>query len=203
MKAFSFKFSFGSVRLWHWVSSAICLIGLILFAFTGITLNHAADIPVEPKTIRLEVIIPETVLQALNNAAEQQGEIPSEVVRYIRAETSLYIPKKIAEWSDEEVYLSLPRPGGDAWLTIDRETGDFYYESTGRGVISYLNDLHKGRHTGAAWSWFIDIFSVGCLIFALSGLLLLWRHAGARPSTWPMVVLGLMIPVLLLILFVH
>jgi uncharacterized protein len=26
---------------WHWISAAISLIGMILFAATGITLNHA------------------------------------------------------------------------------------------------------------------------------------------------------------------
>ncbi|MBU2328652.1 MAG: PepSY-associated TM helix domain-containing protein, partial [Alphaproteobacteria bacterium] len=29
---------------WHWMSSAICLVGMILFAVTGITLNHAGSI---------------------------------------------------------------------------------------------------------------------------------------------------------------
>ena len=33
-----------TLHQWHWISSAICLIGMLLFAFTGITLNHAADI---------------------------------------------------------------------------------------------------------------------------------------------------------------
>ena len=29
---------------WHWVSSAICLVGMILFSITGFTLNHAGQI---------------------------------------------------------------------------------------------------------------------------------------------------------------
>ena len=29
------------VLRWHWISAAICLIGMLLFAVTGITLNHA------------------------------------------------------------------------------------------------------------------------------------------------------------------
>ena len=70
-----------------------------------------------------------------------------------------------AEWSKDEVYVALPRPGGDAWLSIDLEGGEVRYERTDRGWISYLNDLHKGRNTGEAWSWFIDIFAVACLVF--------------------------------------
>ncbi|MEB0160925.1 PepSY-associated TM helix domain-containing protein, partial [Pseudomonas sp. AH2 (2023)] len=33
---------------WHWISAAGSLVGMILFAITGITLNHAAQIPAEP-----------------------------------------------------------------------------------------------------------------------------------------------------------
>jgi hypothetical protein len=43
------------------------------------------------------------------------------------------------------------RPGGDAWLRIGAG-GAAEYEITSRGAISWLNDLHKGRNTGAAWS---------------------------------------------------
>ena len=77
------------------------------------------------------------------------------------------------------------------------------YEHTDRGWISYLNDLHKGRNTGAAWSWFIDVFSVSCVVFCISGLLLLQRHAQSRPTTWPLVGLGLVIPMLLALLLIH
>jgi hypothetical protein len=36
------------MRQWHWISAAICLIGMLLFAVTGITLNHAGKIESKP-----------------------------------------------------------------------------------------------------------------------------------------------------------
>jgi uncharacterized protein len=108
-----------------------------------------------------------------------------------------------ARLNGHPIYLSLPRPGGDAWLRIMRDTGEFEYELTERGWISYLNDLHKGRNTGLAWSWFIDIFAAACLVFSITGLLILKMHALKRPSTWPMVGLGLLVPLLLTLLFIH
>ena len=36
------------VTLWHWVSSGICLGGMLLFTITGITLNHASAISATP-----------------------------------------------------------------------------------------------------------------------------------------------------------
>ncbi|MBU2039170.1 MAG: PepSY-associated TM helix domain-containing protein, partial [Gammaproteobacteria bacterium] len=83
------------------------------------------------------------------------------------------------------------------------DSGVLLYERSERGWISYLNDLHKGRNTGPLWSWFIDIFSLLCLVFSLSGLWLLVRYARQRPSTWPLVALGVVIPLLIIILSVH
>ncbi len=76
-------------------------------------------------------------------------------------------------------------------------------ESTSRGWIAWLNDLHKGRNAGTVWKWFIDIFVVACVIFSLTGLILLQLHARHRPSTWPLVAAGLIIPAVLAIYFIH
>jgi hypothetical protein len=78
-----------------------------------------------------------------------------------------------------------------------------HYERTDRGVVSYLNDLHKGRNAGPLWGWFIDVFAVACVLFASTGLLLLKMHSGRRPGTWPYVALGVVVPVVVIILFVH
>ena len=37
-----------TLHQWHWISSAVCLIGMLLFAITGITLNHASKIEATP-----------------------------------------------------------------------------------------------------------------------------------------------------------
>ena len=36
------------MRQWHWISAAVCLIGMLLFAVTGITLNHSGTIEARP-----------------------------------------------------------------------------------------------------------------------------------------------------------
>ncbi len=99
--------------------------------------------------------------------------------------------------------MAAPRPGGDAWVAIDRATGATTAEITDRGWISYLNDLHKGRNSGGAWSLFIDIFAFACLVFALTGLVLLQLHSAKRKSTWPLVGAGVAIPAAIAILFIH
>lgn len=191
--------------LWHWVSSAICLAAMLGFAFTGITLNHAGDIPSKPevteKTLTLAPDLTNHV--AFTGEPDTKAPLPDELAVFLSKELRTSLKGKPAEWSEFEIYLSLPRPGGDAWLTIDRETGEVVHEVTKRGAISYLNDLHKGRHTGPAWAWFLDVFSVACIVFCLTGLALLWVHAKRRPKTWPVVIAGVLLPVVIIVFFVH
>lgn len=192
---------------WHWISAAGCLIGLILFSITGFTLNHASVIKAQPQVTTATEELPAALLQELREIAAAPAEmppaIPSRVARWLHGQMAIRPGTGKAEWSEDELYLSLPRPGGDAWLTIDLASGTVTHELTDRGWISFLNDLHKGRNAGGAWSLFIDVFAFAALTFAVTGLFLLKMHATHRPATWPMVGLGLVLPVLLIILFVH
>lgn len=189
---------------WHWISSAICLIGMLLFALTGITLNHAGQIEASPRTTAQTATLPAALLESLPpTERDVKQPLPPALRDWIAGAFGVTAGEREAEWSSGEIYLPLPRPGGDAWINIDRETGEARHEVTTRGWISYLNDLHKGRNTGAAWSLFLDVFAVACFVFCLTGLFLLHMHAGGRPTTWPMVGLGLVVPLILAILFIH
>lgn len=188
---------------WHWVSSALCLIGLLLFAVTGITLNHARQIEATPQVTQRKVTLPTALQAAVAGEDARKAALPTPVGAWLDEELHVHVGGLAAEWSADEIYLSLPRPGGDAWLSIDRASGDVEYELTRRGAIAYLNDLHKGRNAGAAWSWFLDVFALACLVFAITGLFLLKFHAARRVSTWPLVTFGLVLPVLLALIFIH
>lgn len=194
---------------WHWVSSAMCLIGMLLFAITGITLNHAAQIEAKPTVAQAEMDLPAPLAEQLRQQQQALPEpdartaVPPELATWLQSTWQLSAGSNEAEWSDSELYVSMPRPGGDAWARVDLVAGLAEYERTDRGWISYFNDLHKGRHTGVAWSWFLDVFAVACLVFCFTGLFILKMHAVKRPFTWPMVGLGLVIPALLALLFIH
>ena len=187
----------------------MCLVGMLLFAITGFTLNHAGQIEAKPQIITAQATLPAPLLAELQKTAQQAEQdsaalpLPTSVEAWARTELKTEVAKRAVEWSADEVYVPMPRPGGDAWLRIGLQDGAAEMESTDRGWISYFNDLHKGRHAGGAWSWFIDIFAGACLVFCLTGLFILQMHAGRRPMTWPMVGLGLLLPALLAVLLVH
>jgi uncharacterized protein len=179
----------------------------MLFAVTGITLNHASSIESRPVIVQKQLQLPAELLplvRAADDAKDETKPVPSELQAWMGKHLDRsFAADAQAEWTADEIYLAQPRPGGDAWLRIARTGGAVEYESTDRGWISYLNDLHKGRHTGTAWSWFLDAFAVACLVFCITGLLILKYHATNRPSTWPLVGLGFVLPALLALLLIH
>ena len=189
---------------WHWISSAVCLIGILMFSITGITLNHASQIESRPEVTTIKARLPAELLAVLaTEVNDAKAPLPLAVRDWIEREADVRVGGRRGEWSDSEVYVSMPRAGGDAWLSIDRASGDIEYERTDRGWISYLNDLHKGRNTGTAWSWFIDVFAVACVVFSVTGFFLLQLHARQRPLTWPLVGFGFVVMLLVAILFIH
>ncbi len=195
-----------TLHRWHWTSSAIALVAMLLFAATGLTLNHATQIEARPVVADRKATLPPALLAAhAPRAGERRRDapVPADLADWAAAALKVDVHGRSAEWSPEEIYVALPRPGGDAWVRIDRESGEAELEDTDRGWISYLNDLHKGRNAGTAWSWFIDAFALACLVFTITGLVLLKMHAGNRPGTWPLVGLGVVLPVLLALLFIH
>lgn len=190
------------LRQWHWISSALCLVGMVLFSVTGFTLNHAADIEAKPQITTWEKdVSPETV--ALLTKAEDKVPVPADVARAIKADTGIDVRKIKPEVSDTELYFAMPGPGFDEWLSIERDTGFASYERSHRGVVAVLNDLHKGRNTGPAWSVFIDVIAIASVVFCLTGLGLLWIYARGRRITWPLVGLGTIVPLILFLLFIH
>jgi len=194
-----------TLHQWHWMSAALSLAGLIVFAATGITLNNAAWIEASSKVETLTATMPEEVLVVLAERAggPDKGPLPARAEQWLDQQLNIHIRGRAAEYSPDEIYVGLPEPGADAWLVVSLPDGEVEYERSARGWVAYFNDLHKGRNTGAAWSWFIDVFAAACLVFAVTGLFLMTLHAANRKATWPLTGLGILIPLILMLLWVH
>jgi uncharacterized protein len=191
-----------TTHLWHWISAAVCFAALILFTVTGITLNHASAISAKPAVTTGVAQLPEKLRASIAGSATPAAP-PAEVIAWAEDSFDLALSGSSAEWSDEELYLSAPGPGRDAWVSIDRASGEANFESTDRGWIAYFNDLHKGRNTGIAWTIFIDLVAIAILFFSITGLVLLWIQARQRTSTWPLVGGGVVLVVALMLFLAH
>jgi uncharacterized protein len=192
-----------TMHQWHWISAGVCLAALLLFSITGITLNHASAIGATPTVEKHAAQLPESLRAQLAGDHAAADPVPPPIADWIAHEFGLSARGAVPEWSDEELYLSAPGPGRDAWVSLDRASGTANSESTDRGWVAYFNDLHKGRNTGVVWMVFIDVVAAACLFFSITGLVLLVIQAKQRKSTWPLVTGGVGLVVALMIFFAH
>jgi hypothetical protein len=191
------------MHLWHWISAAVCFAALTLFTVTGITLNHASAISAEPEVSNGSAQLPEELRGMLAPSSPESDTPPADIAAWAEDEFNLSLRDATVEWSEEELYLSAPGPGRDAWVSIDRASGAAKFEKTDRGWLAYFNDLHKGRNTGITWTIFIDVVAAAILFFSLTGLVLLWIQARQRKSTWPLVGGGIALVTALMFFFAH
>lgn len=184
---------------WHGLSSALALAGMLLFAVTGLTLNNAGWMEAaEPTVRRFDAPLPAALQPAAG--ARALGEPLRD---WMRQTWQVALPETELAADGSGWTASVPRPGGEAALRYDARDGRLQLELLDRGWVAYLNDLHKGRHAGVVWSWFIDLFALACLVFCLTGLLILKQQAAARPSIVPLGAAGVLLPLLLVLLWVH
>src|SRR5262245_7409009 len=80
---------------WHWMSAAACLVGMILFSITGLTLNHAALIPATPKVTSIHARLPARLAADLRRIAadhaDSKAPLPEDVSQWIAEQMSVRV----------------------------------------------------------------------------------------------------------------
>ncbi len=156
-------------RLIHVYVSMALLTLLLFFSITGITLNHPEWFSGnEPVIEEIELAID---LKLINNPPLSLEQI-TQVVAVVEREISLSLTNAVIESSSDELFFSIKKAGGHTAITLDLDSGELFFEQTDYGLWALLNDLHKGRNTSFFWGWIIDITSVLCIVFAISGFIL-------------------------------
>jgi hypothetical protein len=104
-----------TLHQWHWISSALCLLGMLMFSVTGITLNHSSQIEAKPQIATQEAQLPaelQAQLAKLNTdeAVSSKAQLPPELAQWIKDQLALDVHGRAVEWSPQEAYVALPRP---------------------------------------------------------------------------------------------
>lgn len=155
-------------RYVHGWLSAFAFLILMFFALTGLFLNNPNWF--EPAKDENTV----TVSMTPDLLAKVKGEEnPStDILNFVRAEHTLVGRFQSSEVLDGEVMIRLESPAGstDVWAMLD--TGEIEVSSKPASTVSLINDLHRGKNAGTAWSWLIDISAITILILSIAGFIL-------------------------------
>ena len=97
-----------------------------------------------------------------------------EVAEFLHAEHRLKGNVVEFEIDELEFFIVFKGPGYAADVFIRRDNGRYSIAETTADAMAVLNDPHKGRDSGKAWLWLIDISAVVMLLMSISrfGLLL-------------------------------
>jgi hypothetical protein len=139
---------------------------VFFFAVTGITLNH-----------------PDWFGANLQRNSAHKGTFPRswmagpaklEVVEALRSRHGVRGALSDFRADPQQLAISFKGPAYAADAFVDRDTGRYELTVTTMGLVALLNDLHKGRDTGKAWAWVIDISAAVLALASATGLVLLW-----------------------------
>jgi hypothetical protein len=161
-----------------------CIGFSIIFAVSGIAVNHIADWnPNYAVKQQVKTVESETWLKL------QDSQIAEQIITVYELEHAV----KSTFWKNKkqfEVFLE----DGDTlmWDRVSQEV--FYQDIEPRIVLQALNKLHLNE-TRNAWVYFSDLFA-GMLIFlALSALFMVkGKHGPAKPKSIVLMSLGVVIP---------
>lgn len=147
---------------------------VLFFSVTGLTLNHP-DWFLEgvSRTDRAEGQVDAAWLK-LDDPDPDRSVDRLRVVEHLRAAHGIGGAMVEFRVDDLECLVTFKGPGYAADAFVDRETGRYSVTQTHHGLVAVLNDLHKGRDTGPAWSLLIDVSAVAMTLISLTGLALLF-----------------------------
>ena len=140
---------------------------LLFFAVTGLTLNHQAALTGAPKPQLYKGTIDASLLKSPDSSKDAIEQL-FRSRHGIKAEMSDY------RVDDDQVQISFKGPGYEADGFIDRKTSKYEVNESRLGLVAVVNDLHKGRDTGKAWSGIIDISAILMTAVSVTGLILIF-----------------------------
>jgi hypothetical protein len=209
------------VRWLHIYVSLLGFTALMFFAVTGITLNHPTWFGAGVQHVtEYKGTIPSKWLKAPTPAAPPPessavatdepapeadpaaGVAKLEIVEHLRQEHQIRGAVSEFRADDVECMILFKGPGYSVDVFVDRASGDYTATQTAMGVMAIMNDLHKGRDSGAVWSWVIDI-TAGLMVFvSITGFVLLFYLRRKRFAGTVTAVIGTIVLVAIGMLFV-
>lgn len=186
-KSPSLKQRFAVVSRWlHIYLSMLSFAIVFFFAVTGLTLNHTEWFSDQQSTIQVKGKVEEKWVKTSNDESVEKLEI----VEFLRKNHHIQASLSDFRIDESQCTASFKGPGYAADTFINRENGEYDLTENRMGFIAVINDLHKGRDSGKAWSLLIDASAISMSLVSLTGMALIFFLKRRRVSGLVMTVIG-------------
>lgn len=173
-------------RWLHTYLSMLSFAILLFFAVTGLTLNHAEWFDTQQRP----AVFHGTLNKDWVNTADVGAIAKDELVNYFRRAHRTRGALSDIHIDGGQCEVLFKGPGYEADAVIDRKTGNYDLTVSPFSLVAILNDLHKGRDTGAKWSAVIDFSAILMSLVSLTGLTLIFFLNKRRVSGLVLVAVG-------------
>jgi hypothetical protein len=151
-------------RTLHIYLTMFAFLMMLFFSVTGLVLNHEDWFP-EWGASRTQVhgVIARSALGGPDRLA---------VVEALRSRFGAVGAVSTFDVDQQALHVELKGPGRQTDAEIDRRTGETTVSVERKGALVRLDDLHRGKDAGRAWSLIIDVSAVLLLLGSLTGILM-------------------------------
>ncbi len=151
-------------RTLHVYLTMFGLLVLLLFGVTGFTINHEEWFgATRPRVSESDGETPRALLAA-NDALR--------VVEHLRQAFRISGAMTDYDASGEKISVAFKEPGQLWEVEIEKDTGRTHVHGEAYNLIAVINNLHRGRYSGPAWSWVIDVSALLIVLACVTGIVL-------------------------------
>jgi hypothetical protein len=159
-------------RVIHVYTSMIALVVVLFFAATGLTLNHPGwTFGDDPTTTTTSGTFPFATELVADDGTAAGVDFLS-IAEYVRDDYGVVGSVDSFDETNGQGSIAFVNPGYRADLLFDVATGTFDLTVEQEGWVAVVNDLHKGRSTGGAWKWLIDVSAGFLIVVSVTGLVM-------------------------------
>jgi hypothetical protein len=157
------------------------LTAVLLFAVTGLTLNHEDFGLSQPTVTKSTIVLPADLADHPDQTA---------LARHLRGTLGVRSPVSDYHEDPDQIQITFAAPGNRTVVTVDRAQRMGDVETQSRGLLGKLDDLHKGFDSGPAWYWVTDLTAILLTLSALTGMVTLLSLRARRRGGFLVAALG-------------
>jgi hypothetical protein len=155
----------GVVRTIHIYLTMSAFLLMMFFAVTGVVLNHEDWIAGQTVTRDTTATIAPALLA---------GPDKLMIVEHLRSDFGAIGAVATFDVDPTSLHIEMKGPGRHTEADIDRRNGQLTLKVERRGLLMRFDDLHRGKDTGIAWRWVLDLSAALLFLGSLSGILIWW-----------------------------